>query len=142
VTGVDSSAVNSFNKLQIMAEKNNFQVLLCGMSDEIHTQFETENLINDASDLFNVFSDLDHGLEWCEESIIQKSLDAEAPTDHPIRTESFKDKFQQVADFLNTGRNKKELELLNKGKIQVEFILLIRVKSLYYWIRAMEMKFG
>jgi len=116
VTGVDSSAVNSFNKLQIMAEKNNFQVLLCGMSDEIHTQFETENLINDASDLFNVFSDLDHGLEWCEESIIQKSLDAEGPTDHPIRTESFKDKFQQVADFFEYRKEQKGTRIIEQGK--------------------------
>jgi SulP family sulfate permease len=116
VTGVDSSAVNSFNKLQIMAEKNNFQVLLCGMSDEIHTQFETENLINDASNLFNVFSDLDHGLEWCEESIIQKSLDAEGPTDHPIRTESFKDKFQQVADFFEYRKEQKGTRIIEQGK--------------------------
>jgi len=90
-----------------MAEKNNFQVLLCGMSHEIHTQFETENLISEDSDLFNVFSDLDHGLEWCEESIIQKSLDAEGPTDYPKHTESFKDKFQQVADFFEYREEQK-----------------------------------
>ena len=47
VTGVDSSAVNSFNKLQIMAEKNEFRVLLCGMTDEVNDQFETENIISE-----------------------------------------------------------------------------------------------
>jgi SulP family sulfate permease len=99
VTGVDSSAVNSFNKLQIMADKNEFRVLLCGMSDDVHDQFETENLISEDSDIFNAFDDLDHGLEWCEESIIHKSISTNENEDHPISVESFKDKFQPFTVF-------------------------------------------
>ena len=34
VTGMDSSAVNSFNKLKIMAENHKFQVLLCGLDQD------------------------------------------------------------------------------------------------------------
>ena len=116
VTGVDSSAVNSFNKLQIMAEKNEFRVLLCGMSDEVHAQFETENLISEDSDIFNAFSDLDHGLEWCEESIIQKTLELEGHASQAISEGSFKDRFQQVADFFEYREEPEGTRIIEQGQ--------------------------
>jgi SulP family sulfate permease len=116
VTGVDSSAVNSFNKLQIMAEKNEFRVLLCGMSDEVHAQFETENLISEDSDIFNAFSDLDHGLEWCEESIIQKTLELEGHASQAISKGSFKDRFQQVADFFEYREEPEGTRIIEQGQ--------------------------
>ena len=116
VTGVDSSAVNSFNKLQIMAEKNEFRVLLCGMSDDVRDQFETENIISEDSDIFNAFDDLDHGLEWCEESIIHKSISLNENEDHPISVESFKDKFQQVADFFEYREELEGTRIIEQGE--------------------------
>ena len=116
VTGVDSSAVNSFNKLQIMAEKNEFKVLLCGMADEVNDQFETENLISEDSDIFKAFGDLDHGLEWCEESIIQKSISLNENEDHSISVESFKYKFQQLADFFEYREELEGTRIIEQGK--------------------------
>jgi SulP family sulfate permease len=116
VTGVDSSAVNSFNKLQIMAEKNEFKVLLCGMSNEVNYQFETENLISEDSEIFNAFGDLDHGMEWCEESIIQETLELEGKDDHITSSESFKDKFRQVADFFEYREEDAGSRIIEQGK--------------------------
>ncbi|HIA95207.1 MAG TPA: cyclic nucleotide-binding domain-containing protein, partial [Candidatus Marinimicrobia bacterium] len=116
VTGVDSSAVNSFNKLQIMAEKNEFRVLLCGMSAEVHDQFEIENLLSEDSNIFNAFSDLDHGLEWCEEHIIQKSLELEGHASQTIREGSFKDRFQQVADFFEYREETEGTRIIEQGQ--------------------------
>jgi len=116
VTGVDSSAVNSFNKLQIMAEKNEFKVLLCGMTDEVNDQFKTENLISEDSDIFKAFGDLDHGLEWCEESIIQKSISLNENEDHSISVESFKYKFQQLADFFEYREELEGTRIIEQGK--------------------------
>ena len=61
VTGMDSSAVNSFNKLKIMAENHKFQVLLCGLDQDINEQLLIEGLIPDDSNLIQTFVDLDHG---------------------------------------------------------------------------------
>ena len=73
VTGVDSSTINSFNKLRILAELDNFQVLFCNLTPEIISQFEAEGLFDDSMDLFLKFDDLDHGMEWCEEQIISET---------------------------------------------------------------------
>ena len=74
VTGVDSSTINSFNKLRILAELDNFQVLFCNLTPEIISQFEVEGLFADSTDLFLKFEDLDHGMEWCEEQIISETI--------------------------------------------------------------------
>jgi len=73
VTGVDSSTINSFNKLRILAELDNFQVLFCNLTPQIISQFEAEGLFADSMDLFLKFDDLDHGMEWCEEQIISET---------------------------------------------------------------------
>tara|TARA_B100000029_G_scaffold113187_1_gene105430 strand:+ start:5996 stop:8179 length:2184 start_codon:yes stop_codon:yes gene_type:complete len=116
VTGVDSSAVNSFNKLDVMAEKNDFCVLLCGMDDEVHQQFKTENLISDESEIFKAFSDLDHGLEWCEEHIIQHSISTDPGLDQSISEESFKKKFSHVAEFFEFRKEPEGMRIIEQGK--------------------------
>ena len=63
VTGLDSSAINSFNKLQIMAENSRFRVLLCGLQAEMESQLKIEGLISNDNTIIQVFVDLDHGLE-------------------------------------------------------------------------------
>jgi SulP family sulfate permease len=73
VTGVDSSTINSFNKLLILAELDNFQVLFCNLTPQIISQFEAEGLFANSLDFFLKFDDLDHGMEWCEEQIISET---------------------------------------------------------------------
>ena len=95
VTGLDSSTINSFNKLHIMAENKEFKVLFCDIKKFMARQLTVEGLLPDDSGLFLEFSDLDHGLEWCEEQIIDQE---EAATVESIKaSESFKTKFADIA---------------------------------------------
>ena len=71
VTGLDSSTINSFNKLNFLASKNGFYVLFCGLNKEMKAQLKNEGLISDGSGFMQSFVDIDHGLEWSEERIIQ-----------------------------------------------------------------------
>jgi len=100
VTGFDSSAVNSFHKLRLLAENNGFQVLLCGMSEDMERQLEVERLIPDRSGTVRSFVDLDHGVEWCEEQIIRSSLPGSGAASSAEKDIAFGDWFGQIADYL------------------------------------------
>ena len=77
ITGLDSSAINSFKKLNRKARKEDFIIVLCGLSESISQKFINEKLVLDNSETIQVFADLDHGLEWCEEQIIKNNLQTE-----------------------------------------------------------------
>ena len=52
VTGLDSSTINSFNKLHIMAENKEFRVLFCDIKKFMTQQLAVEGLLPDDSGLF------------------------------------------------------------------------------------------
>ncbi|GIT74095.1 MAG: hypothetical protein Ct9H300mP29_0890 [Candidatus Neomarinimicrobiota bacterium] len=77
-------------------------------------QLAVEGLLPDDSGLFLEFSDLDHGLEWCEEQIIDQE---EAATVESIKTsESFKTKFVDIAYILKRWNVKPGTLIIEQGK--------------------------
>jgi SulP family sulfate permease len=80
VNGIDSSATYEFHRLQLMAEQNSFMILLTGLSDELLKQLRAGHAF-EAADHVRVFDDMDHGLEWCEEQLLeqQAGLGARGP---------------------------------------------------------------
>ncbi len=70
VTGLDSSAVLSFVKGKQLAEVQAINLLLTHMSERIRHQFELGGLF-DESQVVRAFPDLDHGLEWCEDELLE-----------------------------------------------------------------------
>ena len=63
ITGTDSSAINSFNKLKILATIHNFRVLFCDIRTQTYSKFESEGLFeNDKSNPFMNFVHLDYGM--------------------------------------------------------------------------------
>jgi SulP family sulfate permease len=70
VTGLDSSAVISFVKGRQLAEAGGIILALTHLSERIRHQFEQGGLSEDDTGL-RIFPDLDHGLEWCEEQLLQ-----------------------------------------------------------------------
>ena len=114
VTGLDSSTINSFNKLHIMAENKEFKVLFCDIKKFMARQLAVEGLLPDDSGLFIEFSDLDHGLEWCEEQIIDQE---EATTVESIKaSESFKIRFVDIAIYFKTMDVKPGTLIIEQGK--------------------------
>ena len=133
VTGVDSSTINSFNKLRILAEIDNFQVLFCNLTPEIISQFEVEGLFTDSMDLFLKFDDLDHGMEWCEEQIIsEKTIGSNKQKEEIDEIKLFEKKFadlliyfeskdiSQNTTIIEQGSDPDGLYFIKSGRITVE----------------------
>jgi SulP family sulfate permease len=70
VTGLDSSAVLSFVKGQQLAEAQGIILVLTHLSGRIREQIALGGLLEDGVGV-RVFPDLDHGLEWCEEVLLE-----------------------------------------------------------------------
>jgi SulP family sulfate permease len=70
VTGLDSSAVISFVKGKQLAEGQGITLVLTHLSGRIREQIALGGLLEDGVGV-RVFPDLDHGLEWCEEELLE-----------------------------------------------------------------------
>ncbi len=70
VTGLDSSAVFSLGKVQRLARKEGFSLLMSQVSPLILSQLERGGLDANRDDVFRLFPDLDHALEWCEDRLL------------------------------------------------------------------------
>jgi SulP family sulfate permease len=70
VSGLDSSAVLSFVKGKQLAEPQDITLVLTHLSARIQRQFELGGLL-ESSERVRIFPDLDHGLEWCEEQLLE-----------------------------------------------------------------------
>lgn len=101
ITGLDSSAINSFKKLGVKAKNEDFSVALCGLNHSVLQRLTNEGLIPDNSEFIQVFDDLDHGLEWCEEEIIKSILQSASYTDTAkLENSEFKAITSEFSDFL------------------------------------------
>ena len=116
VTGMDSSAVNSFNKLKIMAENHQFQILLCGLNEDINEQLKIESLIPDDSNIIQTFVDLDHGLEWCEEQIIQTVLKDSGDLDRLGDNSQFRNMLSDISAYLEEQDVPADMVIIEQGK--------------------------
>jgi sulfate permease, SulP family len=63
VTGVDSSALMSFRRLQRLGAGHGFAVVLSGVGT-------MQGLFDSSDEAWTIGSDLDHALEWCEDRVI------------------------------------------------------------------------
>jgi len=70
VIGLDSSAVLSFVKGKQLAEAQGITLVLTHSSEKIQHQFELGGLFENGEGV-RTFPDLDHGLEWCEEELLE-----------------------------------------------------------------------
>lgn len=71
VSGLDSSAAVSFKRAQQLAVARKFRLVLTGLSDRNLVQLERNGLV--PGDSLPVHPDIDHGLEWCEEQVLQRA---------------------------------------------------------------------
>lgn len=70
VTGLDSSAVLSFVKGRQLAEAQGITLVLTQVSGKMQQQFELGGL-SESDERVRILPDLDHGLEWCEEQLLE-----------------------------------------------------------------------
>jgi SulP family sulfate permease len=70
VTGLDASAVLGFARMAQLARAQGFVLVFTHLSPRIQQQLEKEVFTAGNSDVWRIFPDLDHGVEWCEEQMI------------------------------------------------------------------------
>lgn len=71
VRGLDSSAILSFMKLRQMAEKREICLLLTQIAAKELKQLVQGEVIDLTEERCKIFPDLDRGLEWCENQILE-----------------------------------------------------------------------
>ncbi len=67
VNGCDSSAMNSFERICQFSESLDITLVFVNVRPLLEAQFETAGVTRNR---IRVLSDLDHGMEWCEEQIL------------------------------------------------------------------------
>ncbi len=72
VTGLDSSAILSFSKLQQIAQQQQFNLVLTHVSPTIQRQLQQGDCLQTKDGFCQVFADLDRGIEWCENQILDE----------------------------------------------------------------------
>ena len=70
VNGLDSSAVLGFVKGRQMAEAQEITLILTHVSKTVQRQFQLGGLLENTQGV-RLFADLDHGLEWCEQQLLE-----------------------------------------------------------------------
>jgi SulP family sulfate permease len=71
VSGVDSSTAFSLTKVKHLADSHQFTLVLTDLRADIRAELERSGLTNEED--VHMFSDLDHGLEWCEEQLLEQN---------------------------------------------------------------------
>ena len=74
VSGLDSSALNSFEKMKMLAQKSGITLVFSHLKPGLVNQFELGNVLEkEQSGVIRVFPDLDHGLEWAENHLLAEA---------------------------------------------------------------------
>lgn len=71
VSGLDASAALSFVRMKQLALAQNVVLVFTHLSPRVQRQLEKEVFTDEDKAAWRIYPDLDHGLEWCEEQMIQ-----------------------------------------------------------------------
>ncbi len=71
VNGIDSSAAYEFHRLRLLAEEHDLIIVMTGMPAAMRRQLRSGNIFKINAHI-QEFGDLDRGLEWCEEQLLDE----------------------------------------------------------------------
>ncbi len=94
VTGIDTSVVQSFNRLYVQLMRQNVTLIFAQMPSKYQDLMQKAGFINDSTKGFAEFTSLDEALEWQEQRLLDKNDVPPYPSLslHTVLTNSFKDK--------------------------------------------------
>jgi SulP family sulfate permease len=72
VAALDSSAVLGFVRLGQLAEVNRIHLVVTGLKPKIRERLAQGGLAEGQDSTFHVFSNLDYGMEWCEDQLLSE----------------------------------------------------------------------
>ncbi|MFN2118855.1 MAG: SLC26A/SulP transporter family protein [Anaerolineales bacterium] len=76
VTRLDSSAVFGITRLKQLTESNGVPMVWTQVSPTIHRQMQRGGLLDESDGSFIILPTLDHGVEWCENRILERHGDS------------------------------------------------------------------
>jgi SulP family sulfate permease len=132
VTGIDSSASYAFNRLRQTARKERFDLVLTGLNNELGRRLQ----VDEGDQNTRVFSDVDHGLQWCEDRLLeplQRSRTRSSPSVLSRLADLFRDQADRAAfiaylekvDFpegdllIRQGERPNDVLFLEQGEVSV-----------------------
>jgi sulfate permease, SulP family len=95
VSGVDSSAILNFGIARKLAESQGFRMVFTSPVRTVWRQLERGGLRED--EIVRVFADLDHGVQWCEDQILEAD-GAESPVEHRPLADQLEGMFGERVD--------------------------------------------
>jgi SulP family sulfate permease len=110
VSGLDSTALLSFSKMKQILQDRNITVVVTAPSAEILKQLEKGKFVSKDSDAATAFPDLDHGLEWAENQVLNMLSEVQG------RTLNLKEMFNELLP--NEIHLKELFKFLEKKEIQ------------------------
>jgi len=129
VTGMDSSAALSLGKLLLLAERKHFTVVFAGISKSLEHQINLQHLGTERTCL-ELFHNLDFGLEWCENQILQAEGISEEEYDAISPKEQLRPIFKDEAEidhflsFFSACSMKRGETLLHQGTLSDDLLLI------------------
>jgi sulfate permease, SulP family len=72
VSGMDASALISMRKLARLASREGFVIVMTSIAKDIAHHFHHAGLLFDKVPHLRLFPDCDHGLEWCEDRLLER----------------------------------------------------------------------
>jgi len=102
VSNIDSSALNSFEKLKQLSRAKRANVVFANLNSCIRQQMQHIDYFGEDDTVCRDFEDLDHALEWCEDSILkmEEAVDMDHLSLSQQLMESFSNK-EAVPRFMN-----------------------------------------
>jgi len=76
IIGIDQSAVNSLRRMRRLAREHHFALVFTDLSAGVRDQLHRGGMGDQEMNIFHIFGDLDHGLEWCEEETLKSEEDS------------------------------------------------------------------
>ncbi|RMF58814.1 MAG: STAS domain-containing protein [Calditrichaeota bacterium] len=79
VTGLDSSALHSFEKMKLLAETYGVTLVFVSLTPKLEHQFQIGGILDSREKVsIHTFMDLDHGMEWIENQLLTEASSDES----------------------------------------------------------------
>lgn len=135
VNGIDSSAAYEFHRMRHMAEHHGFIIVMTGLPPDLHKQLQAGQIFEHDGHI-RTFADLDHGLEWCENRVLEQDGRCHTgesqtalghllrQTGHEASLDDLLEYFCEVAfdagdELIRQGTDAGDMYFLEQGKVSV-----------------------
>jgi SulP family sulfate permease len=135
VDGLDSSAVVSFSRMRRLAEQSGAVLILTDLPPSVRRQLARGGCLDSIAPALDeaprpvrVFSDLDHGLEWCEGQLLSSAGDSR-PSSEVLARElegilRHRDLVDRLLEYLDHVEAPAGVDLYKKGDLAHDLYLI------------------